>query len=250
MSREQRIIETFVELADTMVDEFDVIEFLHHLAERCAELLDCAEAGLLLADAAGLLRVMASSSERSEALELLQSQSEEGPCIEACLRGEPVFSADLQADSGRWPQFAPAAVERGFLSVQALPMRVRGDTIGAMNLFRSQTGRIAEPDLSLGQGMADIAAVALLQERTVRESRGVVAGLQGALNSRVIIEQAKGILAERCQIDVDAAFARIRAHARDHNRRLRDVAADLIDGRLDPDVLGAARGGSSPPFAR
>ena len=246
MAREQRIVETFVELADTLVDEFDVIEFLHRLAERCAELLDCAEAGLLLADAARRLRVMASSSERSEALELLQSQRDEGPCVECYRDGVPVFSEDLEADGDRWPQFAPAAVEQGFRSVQALPMRVRGDTIGAMNLFRSQTGRIAEPDLSLGQGMADIAAIALLQERTVRESRGVIAGLQGALNSRVIIEQAKGMLAERGRINVDAAFVRMRSHARDNNRRLADVAADLIDGRLDVNALGAAHDGSSP----
>jgi len=233
MSREQRIVETFVELADTMVDEFDVIEFLHRLAERCAELLDCAEAGLLLADAAGLLRVMASSSERSEALELLQSQRDEGPCVECYRQGEPVFSDDLEADEARWPQFVPAAVQQGFRSMQALPIRVRGETIGAMNLFRSETGRLAEPDLSLGQGMADIAAIALLQERTVRESRGVITELQGALNSRVVIEQAKGMLAESAQIDVDAAFVRLRAHARDQNRRLSDVARDLIDGRLD-----------------
>ena len=250
MTREQRIVETFVELADTMVDEFDVIEFLHRLAERCAELLDCAEAGLLLADAAGLLRVMASSSERSEALELLQSQRDEGPCVECYREGEPVFSEDLEADGERWPQFAPAAVQRGFRSVQALPMRVRGETIGAMNLFRSEPGRIAEPDLSLGQGMADIAAIALLQERTVRESRGVIAGLQGALNSRVVIEQAKGILAERSQVDVDAAFLRMRAYARDNNRLLADVASDLIDGRLAPDALGAARERPAPPPAR
>lgn len=238
MSREQRIVQTFVELADTMVDEFDVIEFLHRLAGRCAELLDCAEAGLLLADAAGLLRVMASSSERSEALELLQYQSEEGPCIECYRRGEPVLSEDLTADERRWPTFAPAAVQRGFRSVQALPMRVRGETVGAMNLFRAQAGRMGEADLSLGQGMADIAAVALLQERTVRESRGVVAELQGALNSRVVIEQAKGLLAESAQIDVDEAFIRLRAHARDHNRKLADVAGDLMEGRLDAAALG------------
>lgn len=245
MSREQRVIETFVELADTMVDEFDVVEFLHRLAERCAELLDCAEAGLLLADAAGLLQVMASSSERSEALELLQFQRDEGPCVDCYRQGEPIFSEDLAADDERWPQFAPAAVGQGFRSVQALPMRVRGETIGAMNLFRAQSGRIAEPDQALGQGMADIAAIALLQERTVRESRGVIAGLQGALNSRVIIEQAKGILAERRQIDVDAAFVALRTHARAHNRRLGDVAADLIAGRLDPEAFTAPQ--ESPP---
>ena len=250
MSREQRIVETFVELADTMVDEFDVIEFLHRLAERCAELLDCAEAGLLLADAAGSLRVMASSSERSEALELLQSQRDEGPCVECYRKGTPVFSEDLEADDERWPQFAPAAVQQGFRSMQALPMRVRGETIGAMNLFRSQTGRIAEPDLALGQGMADIAAIALLQERTVRESRGVIAGLQGALNSRVIIEQAKGMIAERSHIDVDAAFVAMRGHARDHNRRLGDVATDLIDGRLDAATLTAPAADSVRGWAR
>ena len=240
MTREQRIVQTFVELADTMVDEFDVIEFLHRLAERCAELLDCAEAGLLLADAAGLLRVMASSSERSEALELLQSQNEEGPCIECYRRGESVRSEDLSAETDRWPTFAPAAVQRGFRSVQALPMRVRGETVGAMNLFRAKPGLLGEADLSLGQGMADIAAVGLLQERTVRESRGVIAELQGALNSRVIIEQAKGMLAEAAEIDVDAAFARLRAYARDNNRRLSDVAGDLIDARLDAATLTPA----------
>lgn len=237
MAREQQIIETFVELADTMVDEFDVIEFLHGLAERCSELLDCAETGLLLADAAGMLRVMASSSERSEALELLQSQNEEGPCVECYRQGEPVHSEDLSADDERWPKFAPAATERGFRSVQAIPMRVRGETIGAMNLFRSDPGRIAGPDLALGQGMADVAAIALLQERTVRESRGVIASLQGALNSRVIIEQAKGMLSERLQIDVDEAYVRLRAHARSTNRRFSDVAVDLLNGRLDAHAL-------------
>lgn len=204
---------------------------------------------MLLADAGGLLRVMASSSERSEALDLLQSQRDEGPCVECYRRGAPVSSDDLEADGERWPQFAPAAVEQGFRSVQALPMRVRGETFGAMNLFRSQAGRIAEPDLSLGQGMADIAAIALLQERTVRESRGVIASLQGALNSRVIIEQAKGMLAERSQIHVDAAFARMRSYARDNNRRLSDVAADVTDGLLDPEALGAGSTEPSPPAA-
>src|SRR6201999_568622 len=134
MTREQRIVETFVELADTMVDDFDVVAFLHRLAERCVELLDCTEAGLLLADAAGVLRVMASSSERSDALDLLQSQNEEGPCFECFHRGEPVASDNLAQDRGRWPTFAPAAIANGFNSVQALPMRVRGTTLGALNL--------------------------------------------------------------------------------------------------------------------
>jgi len=242
MTREQRIVETFVELADTMVDDFDVIEFLHRLAERCVELLDCAEAGLLLADAAGVLRVMASSSERSDALDLLQSQNEEGPCFETYQRGVPVSSEGLTGDFGRWPTFAPMALQKGFCSVQAIPMRARGATIGALNLFRATTGCLVEQDLLLGQGMADIAAIALLQERTVREAHDVVKQLQGALSSRVMIEQAKGVLAERVHIDVDAAFARLRAHAREHNLRLSNVARDLVDGHLDAASLSSPTG--------
>lgn len=239
MTREQRIIETFVELADTMVVNFDVIEFLHRLTERCVELLDCAEAGVLLADPAGRLMVMASSSERSDALELLQSENSEGPCFECYHRGTPIFSHDLSHDHGRWPTFAPAATQRGFQSVQAIPMRVQGITIGAMNLFRAQPGAIAERDLPLAQGMADIAAVALLQERTLRESHGLVEQLQGALTSRVVIEQAKGVLAHHAHISVDAAFARMRDHARAHNQRLSVIATEIANGQLDPAVLTA-----------
>ncbi len=239
MTREQRIVETFVELADTIVDDFDVIEFLHRLAERCVELLDCAEAGLLLADAAGVLRVMASSSERTDALDLLQSQNEEGPCFECYRRGQPVFSEDLGHDAERWPTFAPMAMREGFHSVQAIPMRARGETIGALNLFRVSLGRLNPEDLPLGQGMADIAAIALLQERTVREAHGVAEQLQRALSSRVTIEQAKGVLAERVQIDLDVAFACLRAYARKHNLRLSHVAQELIEGRLDAASLSA-----------
>jgi GAF domain-containing protein len=240
-------VETFVELADTMVEDFDVIEFLHRLAERCVELLDCAEAGLLLADAAGVLRVMASSSERSDALDLLQSQNEEGPCFECYQRGALVSSEDLMGDAGRWPTFTPMALQKGFRSVQAIPMRVRGETIGALNLFRATTGRLVEQDLPLGQGMADIAAIALLHERTVREAHGVVEQLQGALSSRVMIEQAKGVLAERAHIGVDAAFSLLRAHAREHNLSLSDVARELIDGHLDATSLSNPAHDTSTP---
>lgn len=245
MTREQQIVQTFVELADTMVDEFDVVEFLHGVVRHCQTLLDCSEVGLLLVDAAGALRVMASSSERAEALELLQSQHDEGPCFESFHRQAVVFSEDLAADEDRWPTFAPAATQAGFRSVEAFPMRVREQTIGTLNLFRSQPGRISPPDLPLAQGMADIAAIGLLQERAVRESRGVVEQLHGALSSRVVIEQAKGVLAERAAISVDVAFARLRTHARTRNHRLSDLARKLVDGSLDSAMLSELASGAS-----
>jgi len=233
MTREQRIVETFVEFADILVADFDVVEFQHRIAERCVELLDCAEAGLLLADATGRLRVMASSSERSDALELLQAQNDEGPCFECYHRGRLVISENLETDAGRWPVFAPAAVRAGFGSVHAVPMRVHGKTIGGLNLFRSAAGRLSEPDVPLSQGMADIAAIALLNEREARAAHATVKQLQGALQSRVVIEQAKGLLAERARISMDTAFRLLRAYAREHNRRLSQIAEELIDGRLD-----------------
>jgi transcriptional regulator with GAF, ATPase, and Fis domain len=224
-----------------MVDDLDVVEFLHRLVLRCVELLDCAEVGLLLADPSGSLQVMASSSERSDALEVLQSQSEEGPCVECYVRASAVFSEDLSADSGRWPSFAPAAVSKGFRSVQALPMRVRGQTIGALNLFRAEPGRLDEEDVPLGQGLADIASIALLQERALSESHVLVTQLQGALRSRVIIEQAKGVLAEQTRTSLDAAFLRLRGHARTNNLRLADVAQRLISGQLSAATLDETR---------
>ncbi len=237
MAREQRIVATFVEFADTLVADFDVVEFLHRVAERCVELLDCDESGVLIADPAGALRAMASSSERTEALELLQAQNDEGPCFECYHDERPVVSEDLTADANRWPTFAPAAVRAGFASVHAIPMRAHGQTIGALNLFRSGTGRLAAADVPVSQGMADIAAIGLLNERQARESHDTVSQLQRALQSRVVIEQAKGLLAERLQVSMDEAFARLRGYARGHSRRLSEVADELIEGRLGDEAF-------------
>jgi transcriptional regulator with GAF, ATPase, and Fis domain len=237
MAREQRIVETFVEFADTLVADFDVIDFLHRVAERCVELLDCVEAGVLIADAAGALRVMASSSERTDALELLQAQNAEGACFECYQHGRLVLSEDLAADVERWPLFAPASVRAGFASVHAVPMRAHGKAIGALNLFRAESGRLAERDVPVSQGMADIAAIGLLNERESRETQDTVSQLQGALQSRVVIEQAKGLLAERLHLSMDEAFARLRGYAREHRHRLSQVADELIEGHLDDDAF-------------
>lgn len=234
IQREQRLIETFVELSHTLVEPFDLVDFLHTLAERCVELLDCTEVGLMLSDSGGALQAMAASSERTEALEILQVQNREGPCFDCYSVSEAVHCEDFSVTPSPWPSFVPVALQKGFHSVQAFPMRVGGQAIGAMNIFRTSRGRLASSDLLLGQGLADIAAIALTQERAVRESVTVIEQLQSALNSRVVIEQAKGVVAEQQNISVDTAFSRLRAHARANNLRLADIADEVIDGTLDP----------------
>ncbi|HEX3308089.1 MAG TPA: GAF and ANTAR domain-containing protein, partial [Streptosporangiaceae bacterium] len=199
----QLLSETFVELTDTMVAGFDVIDFLHVLTDRSVQLLDVSAAGLLLADPRGELRVVA-SSEAARLLELFQLQNDQGPCLDCFRAGRPV-AADLAADAQRWPRFAAAAQQAGFAAVQALPMRLRDQVIGALNLFRAVPGAFDPADIRIGQAPADVATISLLHERSMRHSDTVNEQLQTALNSRVIIEQAKGKLAERLGLDMDQA---------------------------------------------
>jgi transcriptional regulator with GAF, ATPase, and Fis domain len=222
--------ETFVELTDTMVAGFDVIDFLHVLTDRSVQLLDVSAAGLLLADPRGELRVVAASSEAARLLELFQLQNDQGPCLDCFRTGRPVGAADLAAESRRWPRFAAAARQAGFAAVQALPMRLRDQVIGALNLFRADPGALVPADISVGQGLADVATISLLHERNMRHSDALNEQLQIALNSRVIIEQAKGKLAERLGVDMDQAFSLLRDRARSSNRRLSDLAQAFIDG--------------------
>src|ERR1700684_386458 len=226
----QLLSQTFVELTDTMVDDFDVIDFLHVLTDRSVLLLDVSAAGLLLADPRGELRVVAASSEAARLLELFQLQSDQGPCVEGSRPGRPVTSGDLAAEAARWPRFAPAARDAGFAAVQALPMRLRDQVIGALNLFRATPGTFDPADIRVGQAMADVATISLLQERSMRRSDTLNEQLQTALNSRVIIEQAKGKLAERLGIDMTEAFSILRSYARSRNLRLADLAQAFIDG--------------------
>jgi transcriptional regulator with GAF, ATPase, and Fis domain len=225
----QLLSETFVELTDTMVADFDVIDFLHVLTSRSAELLDVSAAGLLLADPRGELRVVAASTEAARLLELFQLQSDQGPCLDCFRSGQPVTATDLGADQ-RWPRFAAAAGQAGFSAVQALPMRLRDQVIGALNLFRATPGTFDAGSVRVGQALADVATIGLLHERNMRHSDTLNEQLQTALNSRVIIEQAKGKLAERLGIDVNQAFTILRDQARNRNQRLSDLARAFIDG--------------------
>jgi transcriptional regulator with GAF, ATPase, and Fis domain len=225
----QLLSETFVELTDTMVADFDVIDFLHVLTSRSVELLDVSAAGLLLADPRGELRVVAASSEAVRLLELFQLQNDQGPCLDCFRSGRPVTATDLGAGQ-RWPRFAAAAGQAGFAAVQALPMRLREQVIGALNLFRANPGAFDPASVRVGQALADVATIGLLHERSMRRSDTLNEQLQTALNSRVIIEQAKGKLAERLGIDMSQAFTLLRDHARDRNQRLSDLARAFVDG--------------------
>jgi hypothetical protein len=228
--REQQLTETFVELADTLVADFDVVDFLHGLADRCVQLLDVDAAGLMLADQRGSLRVVASSTEQARVVELFQLQHDQGPCLECFQSGRPVYEADMAAAAQRWPVFAPAAAEAGFAAMQALPMRLRDEVIGAMNLFMHSPRRLGESGLRIGQALADVATIGLLQERNLRHQEVLAEQLQGALNSRIAIEQAKGVLAERLHLDMGQAFELLRGQARIQNRRLAELAAAVAVG--------------------
>jgi ANTAR domain/GAF domain len=232
-NREQLLASTFVELADTLVADFDVVDFLHGLADRCVRLLGVDAAGLMLTDQRGSLRVVASSSEQARLVELFQLQHDQGPCLECFQTGLPVSEADLAAAGPRWPAFAPAALGAGFAAVQALPMRLRDDVIGAMNLFMKTPGQLDETGLRVGQALADVATIGLLQERNFRHQEVLAEQLQGALNSRVAIEQAKGMLAERLHLDMERAFELLRGQARAQNRRLAALAVAVADGSED-----------------
>ncbi|MGH2719068.1 MAG: GAF and ANTAR domain-containing protein [Actinomycetota bacterium] len=232
MSEEHQLARTLVELADTLVADFDVVDFLHTLAQRCVELLDTAEAGIMLADQRGGLGLVASSSEQSRLLEVFELQTEQGPCLDCFRTGQVVAHADLDDAGNRWPTFSAAACAAGFRSVVALPLRCRHQVIGALNLFRTQPGELDEQGMATGQAMADIATISILQERSLREARILAEQLQRALSSRVAIEQAKGVLAERARVNVDDAFNMLRGYARSNNRRLRAVAESVIAGEI------------------
>jgi transcriptional regulator with GAF, ATPase, and Fis domain len=226
---EIQLADVFVELADTLVDDFDLIDFLHVLTERCVQLLDVSAAGLLLADGQGTLQVVAASSERTRLLELFQLQTDQGPCVDCFRTGAPVSVANLSA-TGRWPRFAAAAAEAGFSAVHALPMRLRDEVIGALNLFDVAPGSLDEGKLRIGQALADVATIGLLQQRAIRRRDVLTEQLQTALNSRVLIEQAKGVLAERLNVPIDDAFTVLRSGARNRNRRLSELAQAIVDG--------------------
>jgi hypothetical protein len=249
--REHEVTQSFVALASRLAAGFDVVDLLAGLTTDCARLLDVESAGLLLANSRGVLHVVAASSEATRNLELFQIQRDEGPCLECYRAGTPVSVPDLAQEARRWPQFVAAAAEAGFGSVHALPMRLRDNVLGALGLFGKQVGQLNPEDLRLGQALADVASVSLVQDQALSDSKAVTGQLQVALNSRVVIEQAKGLLAQLGDLEMTEAFALLRRFARDHNRRLTEVGRALVSRALPAQqVIDHGRSRSDAPAAR
>jgi len=239
MARVQRLTEVFVEVADSLTDDFDIIDFLQRLSVRCVELLDVSAAGIMLADQHGELQILAASDEHTRLLELFAVQHDQGPCVECYRSGDARTDIDLTGDLARtrWPRFTALAVETGFVRTHAIPLRLRQRVVGALNLFQNEPGLFSDADQALAQALADIATIAILQQRTLEQSHVERVQLQTALTNRIVVEQAKGILAERWQISVDDAFACLRSYARSHQRRLAALAHQVIRGEIDTEVI-------------
>jgi hypothetical protein len=241
MDRYERLAHAFVGLADSLVADYDVVELAQQLIDSSMTLLPVVAAGIMLGDATGELHVFASSSEETRLLELLQVEADMGPCLQAYRTGTAVFVDDLSVDPARWPAFARRAADYSFRSASALPLRLRDERVGALNLFGAETGALARTDIAVGQALADVATIGILHQRIMTRSELVNQQLQTALNTRVVIEQAKGVLAERGGITMDHAFNLLRAHARRSQRRLADTARGVVEGAetaaiLDPSL--------------
>lgn len=243
MDRYEQLASAFVGLADTLVADYDVVEFAQHLVDSLMALLPVSAAGIMLGDANGRLHVFASSSEQTRLLELLQLEANAGPCLEAYHTLEAVLVPNIQQNQQRWPAFARRAAEYGFAAAFALPLRLREERIGAVNLFRAGAGTISDRDIAVGQALADVASVGILHQRILTRADVINQQLQTALNTRTVIEQAKGVLAERGSIGMDRAFGLLRRHARDTNQRLVDLAHAVVDGADTAVILDP---GSSP----
>lgn len=235
-NREAALLNALVELTDSLVDDFDPLELTHRLTTHAVDLLGATAAGLLLTDQHGNLRLLASSTEQARLTELVQLQNRQGPGLDSYATGQPVQAGDLAAHADRWPRFVPEAHRRGFQAVHAVPMRLRAQLLGALSLFHAEPTTMPAADLALSQALADVATIALLQHRAAVRAETLTEQLQGALNSRIAIEQAKGWLAQLAGTTLDAAFTQLRGYARAHHHRLTDLATQALD---DTDLANA-----------
>jgi GAF domain-containing protein len=240
--RETRIGAAFVAVADTLTTEFDVVDLLHTLVQECVGILDVQAGGLMLVDGAGELQLMTSTSEAAAFVEVMQLAAASGPCIDCYTEGVAISVGNIEEQRSRWPEFAKAALAQGFRSVLATPMKLRGRVIGTMNLFDASTGETSARDAAVAQALSDVATIGILQERLIREGHLIEEQLQHALDSRVMIEQAKGVIAHSLSLSMDDAFALLRKYARDGNLTIRSVAKRVSDRELDVKEMAKAGG--------
>jgi len=238
-TREAQISAAFIAIADTLTKDFDVVDLLHTLVENCTAILDVDAGGLMLADAQGDLQLVASTSEEADLVEIMQLNAARGPCIECFTTGKPISVASIEASGGRWPEFQAEALKMGYHSVHATPLRLRGQVIGTMNLFGSQLAELSHRDIALAQALADVATIGILQDRFLRESHLLADQLHRALDSRVLIEQAKGVIAHSSSVSMDEAFAALRGYSRNHNLTIRSVAESITSGEIVASALTA-----------
>lgn len=242
-SKEGRLYEAFSSIAETLTSDYDVVQLLHTVMGECLELLDVQAGGLLLKNADGQLELVASTSEGASFVEVMQLNAGAGPCVECLQTGHPVSVLDVEQVNADWSQFQDAALQQGYHSAHAVPLRVRSETIGSIGLFRAGTGDLDRTDADVARTLASLASVGIMQERIVRDSTLVAEQLQRALDSRVVIEQAKGVLAATTDVDMDDAFRMLRSHARSSNRKLHDVAQAVVARTLRIDRDPQLRGG-------
>ena len=235
--REQDIINSFIGFADRLIDDVDVLDLTTQLARDCARLLDVAAVGLLLADAGGVLHLLAATSEEARKLEAFQLQRDEGPCLDCYQTGASVAVADLRTEQGRWPRFSAMATDQGFASVHALPLRLRNDRLGALGLFGSTPGTLDDADLRLAGGLAHVASMAIVQATHAPDRVDVLTALRAAVAARAALEMAKGVLAETHSVDTEEAFNWLRDYAHQHHRHLADVARAVVSGALPPTAI-------------
>jgi GAF domain-containing protein len=232
ITRTEQLFDAFATIADTLVDGYDVLDLLQTLVENCHDLLDVDSAGILLLNKDDTLEVVASTSEANTLMEIMQLDADAGPCLE-CFRTRRVVSLpDIDIGSDRWPDFCTTARAHGIHSVYAIPLRLRETTIGTLNLMRNARGELNQHDIRAAQALADVATIGILQERTIRNASVIRDQLHNALSSRIIIEQAKGVVAETSHLSMDEAFQRIRTYARAHHATLGNVAQRLVQGDL------------------
>ncbi|MFB2585338.1 GAF and ANTAR domain-containing protein [Herbiconiux liukaitaii] len=239
LTREARLSQTFITLADTLVEDYDIVDFLQTLVEETVQVLEAADAGILLPNESGALKVAAATSERSHLVSLLQLDADEGPCVDAFTSGRIVTVDDIATTYARWPTFATQAASVDYQAMYAIPLRLRSQTIGSLNLFSDRPGPMDAKDTDIARAFADVATIGILQERAISESDIARQQLQRALDSRVLIEQAKGVIAQTERLDMGEAFVLLRSRARNSGRRLSLVAQEVVDGAAEQ----AARAG-------